>query len=130
MCACVRACVRVCVRASVSVYLCVYAHMRTCVCVRVSVHVCLCLCLVFLYVQRYKCICMCIAQCNCYVVLIFVLLQVVLVDDKEMRIQYLTQENEDLKQQIKLFQVYKTCALECTNIFVLHRYRIVGFCRG
>ena len=33
------------------------------------------------------------------------LLQVVLVDDKEMRLQYLTQENEDLKQQLKLFQV-------------------------
>ena len=34
-----------------------------------------------------------------------VILQVVLLDEKEMKLRYLTQENEDLKQQIKLYQV-------------------------
>ena len=44
-----------------------------------------------------------------------VILQVVLLDEKEMKLRYLTQENEDLKQQIKLYQV-------CTYVYYSYVY--------
>ena len=43
--------------------------------------------------------------CVCKMCIFIVILQVVLLDEKEMKLRYLTQENEDLKQQIKLYQV-------------------------
>ena len=48
------------------------------------------------------------------------ILQVVLLDEKEMKLRYLTQENEDLKQQIKLYQVCMFDHYYYSYVYVLY----------